>query len=303
MDSETTPEGPLESSHGQLVLEMLQHVAISSATVQSQQRGDPELTVDEKIAVLKDVFVRRPGDFLMRFGRYLRRDHLACFKSIRQDYEVDFRAREVELLLDRDKNRMRIRNRRFEYLQQQMSHGDYFCDREMRKRNPLLYEQYVGQYLTEQERKELNLDVSSDVGLSAQLLDQLERLRTAELLARQQDQENQEEEEDDSDDSENELECYRDQQIGSKQLHAAEEKKTAGISTREKRLLRDECVSIMHQLFLTGSDKDFDYQQVDNCCDYDSLEIRERDEEEAYFDDEEPETWPVEDTAKIHNIV
>lgn len=286
---------------------MLQYVAVSSATIQSQQRGEPELTFDEKIAVLQDVLSRRPGDFLMRFGLYLRADHLMCFQSLRQDYEVDFRVREVELLLNRDKNRKKVRNRRFEYLQQEMERGDYFNDREMRRRNPLLYERYIGQYLSDEDRKELNLEVSSEVGLSAQLMDQLDRLRTAELLARQQDAEEmqeEEEEEDSEDETEDETEVKRpdddtDCRTDSVRIqHEADATSRTEISTKEKRLLRDEFVSIMHQSFLAGSDKDFNYQQVDTCCEYDPLKIRERDEEEAYFDDEEPETWSTEDTQQ-----
>jgi len=52
----------------------------------------------------------------------------------------------------------------------------------------------------------------------------------------------------------------------------------------EKQLLRDEFLSIMQTKFLTGKDNDFDYTKVDMSDEYDDLKLRERDEEEAYFD-------------------
>lgn len=291
------------------VLEMCQYVADSSATVKSQQRGDPELTMDQKVAVLKDLFSRRPAAFLTTFGRYLLPAHLVCFESLRNDYEVDFQVKELQILLNREKNRVKIRNRRFQYIQQEIEHGQYFSDHEMRRRNPLLYEQYIGQYLTEQERKELNLDGSSETGLAGQMLDQIDKLRTAELLARQEDLEEEqieevedEEDEDEDDDESNntmqkrvcpEVNVHDEHTTPSGRLRANNTRKEISIS--EKRLLREEFVSIMHHLFLSGSDKDFNYQQVDTCSEYDSLKMRERDEEEAYFDDEEPETWITED--------
>lgn len=53
-------------------------------------------------------------------------------------------------------------------------------------------------------------------------------------------------------------------------------------------MLRQEFVHLMQEKFLKGSDKDFDYSQVDDNVEYDSLDIRGRDEEESYFDEEEP---------------
>ena len=62
------------------------------------------------------------------------------------------------------------------------------------------------------------------------------------------------------------------------------------IPETEKRLLHEEFVSIMEERFIEGNDEEFDYSEVDFNQEYDSLVIRQRDEEEAYFDDELPET-------------
>ncbi|KAL3253098.1 hypothetical protein MRX96_054670 [Rhipicephalus microplus] len=60
------------------------------------------------------------------------------------------------------------------------------------------------------------------------------------------------------------------------------------VSATEKRLLRNEFMNTMYESFLSGKDKDYDYESVDNNADFDSLQTRQHDEEEKYFDAEEP---------------
>ncbi|KAL3987383.1 coiled-coil domain-containing protein 97 isoform X2 [Oreochromis niloticus] len=57
----------------------------------------------------------------------------------------------------------------------------------------------------------------------------------------------------------------------------------------EKALLREEFISQMHQRFLDGKDKDFNYREVDENPDYDNLDIVNRDAEDKYFDDDDDE--------------
>ena len=57
----------------------------------------------------------------------------------------------------------------------------------------------------------------------------------------------------------------------------------------ERDMLHNEFKLIMQQRFLSGEDEDFDYSQVDYSEEYDNLDLRTQDEEEAYFDQEEPE--------------
>lgn len=58
-------------------------------------------------------------------------------------------------------------------------------------------------------------------------------------------------------------------------------------SEAERQLLKDEFLSEMQAKFLAGRDEEFDYSEVDMNDDYDDLKLRERDEEEAYFDDDD----------------
>lgn len=62
--------------------------------------------------------------------------------------------------------------------------------------------------------------------------------------------------------------------------------------SEERLILREEFTSRMHQRFLDGKDGDFDYSTVDDNPDFDNLDIVARDEEERYFDEEEPEDAP-----------
>lgn len=55
---------------------------------------------------------------------------------------------------------VQIKNRRFEALKKLITEGSYFSEEEMRKRNPLLYEQLIGQFLTEEEKHDREYDTT-----------------------------------------------------------------------------------------------------------------------------------------------
>ena len=63
-----------------------------------------------------------------------------------------------------------------------------------------------------------------------------------------------------------------------------------GVPTEDERqMLRMEFEHIMQERFMEGEDKDFfDYSTVDSNEEFDDLKVRAQDEEEAYFDQEEP---------------
>lgn len=180
---------------------MLCRIAGSDAVVKSQQRGEPDLTVDAKVAILQEILDRGPASFLMRFGRYLVEDDLGNFAHLKGDYETEFRLKEVKNILDSKKKKTGIRNRRYECLQRLMKDSDYFSEENMRKRSPLLYEQYIGQYLTEEEKLERDRAAMGqhDPCLSELLMNRQEKEMNDWYLEYQRDQEACVEEEDDSD--------------------------------------------------------------------------------------------------------
>lgn len=82
--------------------------------------------------------------------------------------------------------------------------GEYFSDEQMRSRDPLLYEQYIGQYLDDDEIQALGgCKLETSCSLSGVLLDTYQEQIIQRRLQIQQEEEEacqQEEEEDDGDD-------------------------------------------------------------------------------------------------------
>lgn len=174
-------------------------VAKSKYTVKSQQRNEPELTESEKMTILRDMFSKRPASFLARFGKCLGKEDLASFDHLRNNYEVNFRLKELETLFDRKKNEINVRNRRYDCLQRLISDSDYFSEESMRKRCPLLYEQYIGQYLSEEEKLQRDRTaMGEEPSLSEFLLSRQERDMTEWLYEYQKEQEEGMEEEEDT---------------------------------------------------------------------------------------------------------
>ncbi|XP_039105743.1 coiled-coil domain-containing protein 97 [Hyaena hyaena] len=267
---------------------MLRAVAASRLPVCSQQQGEPDLTEQEKVAILGRLYREKPLVFLERFRTSLREEHLTCFSHLRGDHRADFYCAEVARQGSARPRalRTRLRNRRYAALRELIQGGEYFSDEQMRFRAPLLYEQYIGQYLTQEElRARAPAPRPPEPGaacpLSDLLLQSCQERELQQRLLRQQEEEDacleEEEEEEESDEE--------DQSPG--------KDTEAWVPDSEERLiLREEFTSRMHQHFLDGKDGDFDYSTVDDNPDFDNLDIVARDEEERYFDEEEPEEAP-----------
>lgn len=294
---------------------LLNHVAANKlAHFKSQQVGEPELSTQQKRDIAKDLLIRNPEQFLARFGNHLEEEHLDYFSGVKYDtYEIQFHLRQLRRGLSKEKKQIDIRNRRYQALKKLLDEGTYFSETEMMKRNPLLYEQLIGQFLTKKEIRERDkCDENAKTFLSV-LMDQLDREEIERLKQQQRDdeeaaveevdtsdeeteetnaidgQDSEREEEDESDaqmspsisDREND-----DDEVETSQNSSQKPKK---LSRKEKELLREEFVTSMYQSFLDGHDKDFDYSKVDGNPEYECLAVRTQDEEEKYFDAESPE--------------
>lgn len=196
-------------------------IANSDVIVKSQQRDEPDLTVEQKVDILNDISRKNPGSFLGRFGHLLSSEHLSYFEKVQKDnYEVEYRLKELRKLLDDKKRHVQIQNRRYEALKRLKKDTDYFEENEMRMRDPLLYEQYIGQYLTDEERIALNsAEQSSNPTLSGFLIQRFDCQQTALRFHYQQEREEEmceeeEEDEDGDDDEEND----KDMENGKKSL-------------------------------------------------------------------------------------
>lgn len=256
-----------------LPAQMFARIIAADVIIKSQQRDEPDLTDNEKFCYLQEMLDRSPGKFLMKYGGLLLEHHLAYFKKY-NDYEITFRLRELHKNLSNSSRELVRRNRRYECLKNLMDEGVYFGEKEMRQREPLLYEYYIGQYLTADEREALDQQCS-DILLSDRILHQADVKRREELLVQQREAEEMVE-----------VESSEDEDEDPKQ--ESEPDKDSAISEKEKRKLRQEFLRTMQLKFLNGEEREFDYSKVDNNVEYDSIEQRCIDEEEKYFDSEEP---------------
>ncbi|CAB4060632.1 unnamed protein product [Lepeophtheirus salmonis] len=142
--------------------------------------------------------------------------------------------------------------------------NDPYVSREcMKARYPALYERYFGEGIIQREISAKK--PGSDCTLSGMIMEHAELQNARELLKTQKAKEKEKEDDveeydtDEDDEVVNEEDSYGD---------PCEEWKDA-----------------VCQRFLQGLDKNFDYAAVDGEEDYDDLKIRERDEEEEYFND------------------
>ncbi|KAK2707046.1 coiled-coil domain-containing protein 97-like [Artemia franciscana] len=247
------------------------HVSQIDIPLKSQQRGEPDLTPQEKWGIIQELLEQKPAFFLSRFSRFLSLEHLKYFEKHADDYEVLFHLKEARKLKETPKQNVTIKNRRYDALKRLLQEGEYFSEEQMRKRNPLLYESLVGQYLTEEEKEQAEKIDMSNCSFVNILMQHIDRDEESSFRRRQQEVEEAAFEEEEEDDE--------------AEMELTEENKEE-INEEERGMLRDEFVSTMYRNFLEGRDTDFDYASVDYNAEYDNLEIRARDEEEKYFDED-----------------
>ncbi|XP_068605776.1 coiled-coil domain-containing protein 97 [Brachionichthys hirsutus] len=259
---------------------MVEAIAVSAGPVRSQQIGDPEMTVEERREELLQQYSSRPLVFLERYYAWIKPRDLSAFAHVCSDPRTQHYSNVIQRRAAACTNRIRVRNQRYAALRALQKEGQYFSEEQMRTREPLLYEQYIGQYLTDEEvlerSQEANAAGATDAGtggLAGLLLNTYqEHLIQNRLQAEQEREEGAQEEDEDEE----------------KDARSVQQQEAAP-TAEEKALLREEFISQMHQRFLDGKDTDFNYSDVDENPDYDNLDIVSRDAEEKYFDEDDEE--------------
>ncbi|XP_063070997.1 coiled-coil domain-containing protein 97 [Engraulis encrasicolus] len=296
-ESSSPPDVPREydkSAHPTYLNDMIEAVAVSRSPVKSQQLGEPDLTLGERRQILLELFETKPLVFLERYQAHLKPEHLVAFSDVISDSRAQYYVEEVQKRAGKQANRTNVRNHRYAALRALQKEGQYFSEEQMRFREPLLYEQYIGQYLSEDEilqRSQEAMESGTTGGLADLLINSYQERVLQGRLQEQQDKEDgaQEEEDEEEDDDDDEP-----RRGGQAEWEPNEQ---------EKAMLREEFLSQMHQRFLDGKDKDFNYSEVDDNPDYDNLDIVSRDAEDRYFDedddDEEEEEEEEEETDMI----
>lgn len=299
-----TDEGIAEDSSVNKMFEDI--IACKDVFYISQQKNDPELTNNEKVKILNEVLLKNKATFLLRYGKHLKQEHLSLFDP-NEDYEIEYYLKEMQYYLDNQKTI--VRNRRLTALKEMIEEGSYFSETEMLQREPTLYQNLVGKYLTAEEKRMRDIEECPGNSLVNILLQGIDKDNSDER--QRLDKERDEMEEFESGDSEYEDEKMDNEDdefdpstvkqwgnfdkdeslqfpVATKNLNRNQEEATL-IMAPEKSLLRDEFTGIMYANFLAGKDKDFDYSTVDDNARYDDETLRSRDLEDKYFDSEEPE--------------
>lgn len=294
--------------------ELLNYLAKSNANFKSQQKDDPELTFEEKKTIARNLLQKSHCLFLAKFGYHLCEEHLKYFdKSKKDDYEISYHINRLQRHFNNVTRQRDIKNKRYEALKKLIEEGEYFSESEMMKRNPLLYEHLVGQYLTEEQKQTRdNIDMKNATFVHL-LMENIERdwVKKREELQKEEEKDNLIEE-DDTDNTDNgtnddysseesDTKAIRENspwgELPTKQVAKINENKKIRvnkhkhkISNEEKEILKEEFLTNMYQSFLDGKDLDFDYSTVDDNEAYDNVDLRSQDEEEKYFDSESPGT-------------
>ncbi|XP_017016125.2 coiled-coil domain-containing protein 97 [Drosophila takahashii] len=288
----------------------------SNIVFKSQQIDDPEIPFEEKQGIAREAFEKNRENFLIRFGSHLNARQLSSFQdlAVKEPIKPDENLEEMCLLLEDFRRKLSthsvcVKNRRYHAMQQLLEKGEYFSEHEMMQRAPDLYQELVGQYLTEAEKKARDSYDVRNTSFSGILMHTLEKKQRDELLEEtQQEKEEQVEvsrEQLSLADFEVPVACRKqwggfedDEPIAcstSRNAAARVSPNITKISTPvfynpgERDLLRHEFLSLMKERFLGGEDKDFDYTAVDDNTLLDDLKQIEQDEEDAYFEDSDDE--------------
>ena len=251
-----------------------------NAFFKSQQKDEKDLNIDEKRIIVENLFRDKKELFLQRYGSFLTSEELNYFDDLEDNLNIRTVVNSLRDNMVRNSSRCVVKNRRYQTLQKLIQSGHYFSDCQMQARNPLLFEQMVGQYMSEEEKtKMLNEKYSQDhnsVTLSAFLMEQIDKNYMNDLMEKQKSDEEIEEFDSDSDtESEGEI-CD--------QLNLPKDK----VDETQKQELKEEFKKIMAERFLEGKDKEFyDYNQCDSNTDLDINHILDQDIEDRYFDEDD----------------
>ncbi|KAI8143993.1 coiled-coil domain-containing protein-domain-containing protein [Fennellomyces sp. T-0311] len=252
----------------------------------SLQPDELEASLDERQQSMQQVLERDRGLFLSRWGRYLPVGILETFQPYRDDYEVDFYLKQLlPTPVEEHTQRSIIKNRRYEYLKQHLRGSTYFSDESMQQHDPVLYEHFVGQHLTDEERLR---PYGEEDNLVERILGNMDRNDAHEKVEKQKEIDNEqfEEEDDGSSDEDEEMKDVDDQDI--EQV----------MTFREEQ--RNELVRLLEERFLSGKDAQFDYEKVDQNEAYDDVAQQEQDIQDQYFDDEVSDSAPRDSRSSVY---
>jgi len=241
----------------------------------------PELTLEEKQVKLRQLLQKDPPLFLERYGRALTPKELDLFVAPYQgNYEVSWHL--SRLRQDSNKSAKALekqrKNRRYQKMLQLLEDGEFFSEEEMKVRQPVLYQQYVGKY----RKDPLRPSMKNKPTLTDKLMIRCE-LEDADEVIMRHEQQDFEEEEEDSEEAEEEEESEEDNTTANGKME--EDKMNQDPHGELERADYEEFMSIMQRRFLDGREVGFDYNVIDADASLDNLDQLDRDVQEKYFDE------------------
>jgi hypothetical protein len=293
MDNGNEEEGSL--SLDELRDALINHVSTDNrAFFKHQQKDEDDLQIDEKKVILTDILAASHSKFLARFGMVLKKEHLKYFESQNYDELVTEQIKQLRFNLDHE--RTLIKNRRYAAMIKLIDDNEYFSDLEMERRNPVLYNELVGKFISPAERAKRRRPNAETSTLVDVLLNQIDYDETCENAKKQRELEGDDSREsygsDNSDIESNQMQWgnFDSEDVDCSRKSRSRRKRNADIliTAGERDVLREEFLGIMYNDFLMGRDTEFfDYSQVDSNEEYDMSCEKDNDIEEKYFDDED----------------
>ncbi|KAI8084243.1 coiled-coil domain-containing protein-domain-containing protein [Gilbertella persicaria] len=251
--------------------QIMAHVERNMANIpfKTLRYGEIEPTQEEKLHQMQLTLLDDPALFLGKWGRHLSQTTLRMFKVVENNYEVDFYLNSLLYQESQDVDMTRpvsrksamhqlAQNRRYEFLQRELKYSDYFSDESIRLREPVLYDQYVGQHIPVQERTK---PFENNMTLVNRIFSNMDQKYVYDHLDQQKivDEERFEEEEEDSEDEIMEkstpfvMTKNKGKQVTTSEEQEEEQDIEDMIEFREQQRL--ELIRLLEEKFLAGKDK------------------------------------------------
>eukprot|EP00698_Gefionella_okellyi_P023173 TRINITY_DN7828_c0_g2_i1.p1 TRINITY_DN7828_c0_g2~~TRINITY_DN7828_c0_g2_i1.p1 ORF type:complete len:281 (-),score=64.73 TRINITY_DN7828_c0_g2_i1:2059-2901(-) len=277
---------------------VIQSIASNDAVLFASSRNEAEPTFDQKCGILLQLIQTKPARFLERYGNWLGLEQLVMFRSLSEDYEVQWYVKQLSTkfvpasAVSSASARKQTRNRRLHFISSTIS-APYFSEDAMRQRRPLLYHQFIGRF-------ETAVPFHATVPLSQRLLHDFDREQAearermlpiaaqgmADLVVSSATALPMRSTDEEFDSSDDEMETTQDNR------HVTAPTAERGL---EEAMTEDEQTSadregflrVMRELFVDGYDSDwFAYADVDDSVQWDDLQKQQADAEERYFDED-----------------
>ena len=256
--------------------------SVTSSTADDTEEGRH----NKRSLYLKELLQRDPAIFLERHGHLLgEAEKKNLFDPLADSYEVRHHLER----LNSSNTATRTKNRRLAHmnrlLKDQALQGSYFSEASMRKRAPLLYQQY-----TNNQRPE-GMAAAASSKLSDMLLFQHDELQMRQRLSEQQHAEDLiEHDESESESGSVDTAAEHPQDQAAADAAGPEPALTTSQASEEQAASREDLadlLEVMKMRFLNGQDADVtDYREIDanETLDDDWLKVAGQDAEDRYFD-------------------